>query len=192
MTAFLRWTLVLPLTVVSSQVAHWAAYRVVAPDARQRAQLLADSGHGYLVHVGPPLAVCLALVLAAVAVRAYAAALGRARAHVGALPFALLPPVYFVVQECLERAAVGEGPATWVTWTLALGILLHVPIGLIAFAAARLLERLADEVGSRHLARPRPCLRRRRNDVVRPPAALLPRLAVLASGGPARAPPFPV
>ena len=47
----LAWPLALPLAIAGSQAAHAAGYALVEPHAHARAELLAETGHGYLQHL---------------------------------------------------------------------------------------------------------------------------------------------
>lgn len=187
----LSWLLAVPLTIAASQVGHGLAYRTVSPDAHARAHLLEESGHAYLQHL--PLALGLLSVLAAFALIAQVrAAIGR-RAGIGLarLPFAAVPPAVFMLQEHFERllhdgsfplAAVAEP-------TFLLGLVFQLPFALLAFGVARLLIRVADEIGFALGGSARPALEPLRLVAVTP-EAFLSRLNPLALGYPQRGPPL--
>ena len=155
----LLWLLVAPLAVSASQGAHWLAFRLVAPDAAARHHLLDETGHGYLAYAPVLAGVAAALVLAALAVRATAAARGGSDAGgshttVARWPFALVPLVTFAAQEHIERLLHdGTVPLhAYAERTFLLGLALQLPFGLAAYLLARLLLAAADTVG-RHLRR---------------------------------------
>lgn len=150
------WLLSVPLALAGCVAAHALAYRLVAPDAHERAHLLAASGHGYLGHVRYGIAVVVALVLAAFLRQAALAARGHEPS--GPTRFvALVPPLAFVVQEHLERALHDAGfPLdAWTQPTFLVGLALQVPFALLALAVARLLGRAAVALGRLLARRPR-------------------------------------
>ena len=61
-----------------------------------------------------------------------------------------MPPLAFVFQEFLERWLAGGSFPWWMVLqpTFRIGLLLQLPFGLVAYLAARLLLRVADDVGS--------------------------------------------
>jgi len=143
------WSVALPLMVAGSQVAHVFAYRLVYPQTQVRLHELLVSGHGYMGHVSLVFAVCGAIELIAF-FAAVAGSLRRgAAAPVPAWAFGLLPPLGFAVQEFLERLLFGATFPWWMVLqpTFRVGLLLQIPFGLAAYLAARLLLRVADEVG---------------------------------------------
>jgi hypothetical protein len=188
------WVLALPVMVVGSQVAHAIAYWWAYPQSNIRAGILAHTGHGYLVYT--PIA--LGFLGAIEAVVLAVAVLDRVRRRpVRALPpwaFVLVPALGYALQEHLERL-VTVGIFPW--WTVLepsfwRGLVLQVPLGLIAFLIARLLLRtasaVADEIvaqSERRVARRRAAARRRR-----PAPILSPRRAPLANAAAGRAPPL--
>jgi hypothetical protein len=183
-----------PLAVAGSLAAHQIDYRLVAPQADARAQLLASTGHGYLDVLPAIVAACWALaavgvVLVAQDVRGH----GRVT-RVAAWPFALLPPLAFAVQEHLERLVHHDA----VPWHAALeptfwrGVLLQLPFGLAAWLVARWLLRAAERVGLALRRRPHALP----SSLPEPPRAAaapsLRRLSVLAALAAGRAPPHSV
>lgn len=145
----LTWLVTVPLVLVSSQAAHWLAYRLVAGDAYERGHLLEGSGHGYLAFAPTILGGLLALALGALALRALDARRGLVPSRLSALPFGLLPFAAFAIQEHLERLLHdGAFPvAAALEPTFLVGFLLQVPFGMLAYLLARLLLRAADAVG---------------------------------------------
>lgn len=188
----LAWLLTLPLTAGGSLLAHAASYRIVAPEAEERTELLTASGHGYLAYAAPFLALCLALVLAGAARRTVTAVRGEPALQVSAWPFAVLPPLYFLLQEHLERwMHTGGFPLeAALEPTFVVGLALQLPFALAAFFVARAVLNLADRLG-RALASadtPRPTVT---TPLVRPPSpnADRPRVPALALGYGERGPP---
>ncbi|HEY7208308.1 MAG TPA: hypothetical protein VH416_08695 [Gaiellaceae bacterium] len=148
-----------PLLVLGSAAAHALAYLWAEPDGRQRAALLAGTGHAYLswlpaVLGGAALALTIGLGLR---VAGAARGVGARRAH----PLLVAVPVTaFLVQETVERAAAGTfTPAQLVTRPVQLGVLLQVACGLLALLATRLLLDGAECAG-RWIARRRDSVRR--------------------------------
>jgi hypothetical protein len=186
------WILAASLAALGSLWAHEVAYRIVAADEADGAQLLARTGHGYLEHA--PLAVGLLLVVIALAValRAISAARGAAPGTPPAWPFALVPVLGFALQEHLERFLhTGELPlAAALEPTFLVGIGLQLPFALAALLVARVLLGLAHELGRALASRP-PVL-----GLAPAPSAVLPREvrrpgpAKLALGWGERGPPF--
>lgn len=192
----ITWFVALPVIVVGSQVAHGLAYWWAYPIANVRDAILQQSGHGYEAYapllLGLLAAIQLFVVLVAVADRV------REQRSVRGLPpwaFLWLPVVGFTLQEHLERLFMAgvfpwravEEPTFW------RGLLLQIPIGLLAYAVARLLLRTVDAV-ARAITEHRRNGRRVR---VCPPSpaprqsVLLPRPAALALAAAGRAPPRP-
>ncbi len=170
---------------------HSLGYRLATPDAHERADALAGSGHAYLDLAPLALAVCMGLLLAALLFRAVAGFRGEPRRPAASRAFILLPPLAFVVQEHLERLLYsGDVP-----WTAALepsflfGLALQLPFALAALLIAWLLDSVAHVVGRAIAASPPslifPVFV---PDPVRVTAA--PRAAGLARGYGERAPPL--
>jgi hypothetical protein len=148
------WLLSLPLALAGCLTAHGLAYRIVEPDAHQRAHLLASSGHGYLAELRFLAAAGIALVLAGFVRQAALAARGI---ELGGPPrvVALVPPLAFLVQEHLERLLHdGTFPLEALLQpTFLVGLALQLPFALLAVALATLLTRTAVALG-RLLAHP--------------------------------------
>lgn len=182
------WFLSLPVALAGSAAAHALAYRVVEPDAHERAHLLAASGHGYLGQLRLLAAAAVALALAGFVRQAALAA----RGHEAAGPpyvVALVPPLAFVLQEHLERALHdGFFPASALLQpTFLVGLALQLPFALLALAVARLLARTAAALG-RLLAAPQRL--RTHSPPRRPSASPVPPAARSLAAAP-RAPPAP-
>src|SRR6266508_3519873 len=130
----LAWVSTVPLMAAGLLAGHALAYRLAIPDGDVRAHALAHSGHGYLAYAPAALAVCLTLVLAALALRARAAFRGESRPR-SAPPaiVAMLPPAAFVLQEYLERV-VHSGHLAWTVAlapTFLLGLALQLRFALL-------------------------------------------------------------
>lgn len=188
----LAWLLTLPLTVLGSVLAHSLSYRIVAPEAPTRAQLLADSGHAYLAYAPAVLALATAAALLALAGQAAAAARGPARARVAAWPFATLPLLSFALQEHLERLARdGSFPAgAALEPTFLVGVALMLPLAVLALAVARVLLAVSAAIGCALGEKRAPSPRPAPLLALSLPETLIPRLRPLPSGAAGRAPPL--
>lgn len=189
----LPWLVAVPLIVGGSFSAHGLSYRIVAPDPASRAELLHDTGHGYLTHVPQILALLLALLLVGIGLRVLTAARGAVGARLSAGLFFLLPLLGFTLQEHLERALHdGSFPLlAALEPTFLVGLLLQLPFALAAYVVAWALLDVADRVGAslRPASRPRWPVRMAG---LRPPTQLsLPRISAVALGYPQRGPPPP-
>ncbi len=145
----LAWLSLAPLMVGGLLAGHSLGYRIVTPDAHERADVLGHSGHGYLGYAPLALAVCFGLLLAAMLFRAVAGYRGEPLRPAASRAIILLPPLAFVVQEHLERfLSSGEVP-----WTAALqpsfllGLALQLPFALAALLLAWALDSVAHAVG---------------------------------------------
>jgi hypothetical protein len=146
----MAWLLSVPLMVAGVEGAHWLVYRVVYPDAYTRSQVLAASGHGYLNDAPTFFAIAGALGLCLWLARALSRP-GRfgSDGQVSLMPFLLLAPLAFCLQECVEQLFVGGSPfAAVFEPTFLPGVLLQVPFAIVAFFIARWLLRVADRVRS--------------------------------------------
>jgi hypothetical protein len=180
--------------VVGSQVAHGVAYWWAYPQADLRSSVLAETGHGYLTHLPAVLAFLLAVEVVVLAVNVADAARGRAFRSLPPWAFVFIPVVGFTLQEHLERL-FASGVFPW--WAVLepsfwRGLVLQVPLGLLAYLIARLLSRTASAV-ARVLVALRGGRRRQRRRSSAPPLpwlAVLTRLAPLAGAAAGRAPPL--
>ena len=141
------WLLTVPLAVAGSQVAHVLTYRLVVPNADQRAHLLADTGHAYMAHLPLALALCTVLVLLGLVPQARGARPNHARG-LAAWHFALIAPLVFCCQEHFERFLHdGTFPVDApLQRAFVIGLALQLPFALAAYLAARLLLRAAAVV----------------------------------------------
>lgn len=191
MNGRLSWVLTAPLLVLSLLAGHSLGYRWAVADPHSRAHLLQDSGHGYFAYAPLLIAVGLTLIAAALAARIRAAARGD---RMGGSPpwlFALLPPIAFVVQELVERL-LHSGQVHVGTLTepaVLIGLVLQLPLAVIALGLAWLLAQAADQLGYTLAERPR---NRLAGMALSRPAddPLLPAFAVSTQGWSQRGPPF--
>ncbi len=144
----LAWFLSVPLIVAGVEGGHWLAYRIVYPDPYLRAQALADSGHHYLSYAPLFFAVVGAVALCAFGLRVFRRGSPEpGTAQVSLLPFLLVSPLAFALQECIERLFVGGWPfAAVFAPTFMPGLLFQLPFALVAFLLARWLLRAADRL----------------------------------------------
>lgn len=186
----LTWLLTAPLLLAGLVGGHSLGYRLAVADPHERARALQESGHGYWAYVPPALALCLTLVLAALALRSYAAFRGRSRGPAPPWAFALLPPLAFVLQEHLERLLVGGE-----VWAVAaepcflLGLAVQLPLALAALLLARLLESAAEAAGRALAGRPAGPRARPPVRAPLPPAPSVARIRVAALAYGVRGPP---
>jgi hypothetical protein len=189
MRGLVAWLLTLPLSGGGLFLAHELSYRAVEPHSHDRATLLEGTGHGYLEHISLAAAFGASLLIVGIALIAARAARGVAAARLRIWPFAVLPPLVFVVQEHAERAVhTGDlSLATALEPTVVLGLLLQAPFALVAFVLARALLAVAERIGA--LLVPLPAAPAVTNVVPRPRCMDLARRQVLARGWAGRAPP---
>src|SRR4051812_2983278 len=145
----LTWLVAVPLLLVSSQAAHFVAYRVVYPGTPFRTQVLLGTGHGYLDRLPIAFGAAGAIALVALLVAAFDASRGHAARALPPWAFGMLAPAAFVIQEFLERS-LHSGTFAWHTAaapTFLPGLAAQVPLALLAWLAARLLLRMAVHAG---------------------------------------------
>jgi len=153
----LTWLVAVPLLLVSSQAAHFVAYRVVYPGTPFRTQVLLSTGHGYLDRLPIAFGAAGAIALVALLVAAFDASRGHAARALPPWAFGMLAPAAFVIQEFLERS-LHSGTFAWHTAaapTFLPGLAAQVPLALLAWLAARLFLRIAVHAG-RALTSPPP------------------------------------
>ncbi len=168
----------LPLGAAGCLAGHAAGYAIVGTSA-QDARI-----HGYLAFAPLVLAVCVALVVLALALRLA----GRLEGTVAAWPFAVLPPIAFLAQELAERLLAGLPAHAIAEPAVFAGLAAQAPVALAAFLLARLLVRVTDSAAEA-LARPsRLALPALSLPLLRPVAA--PGRAPLAFDRLGRAPPL--
>jgi hypothetical protein len=189
----LTWLVAVPLLVAGSQAAHALAYRLVYPGASVRVRALLLTGHSYLDRLPLALGVALAIALVALLVAVLDASRGRPSRALPAWAFGALAPLAFALQEILELS-LHTGTFAWhavAAPTFLPGIALQLPFALLAWLAARLLLRAANEAGRALAARP-PSARPLPLLTPAPAAATLPRTRVLARSLAKRGPPLHV
>jgi len=150
------WLLGVPLALIGSQAAHSADYWIVAPEPESHAKLLETTGHGYLGQLPFALGCALALVCIALVLRSLECLRGRTSGRLSYGLFAFVPPLAFALQEHLERF-FHSGAWPWAAPlepTFALGLLLTLPAGLLAYLVARALASVADAIGAALSAEP--------------------------------------
>jgi hypothetical protein len=186
---FLVWLVALPLVLAGAQLAHAVDYWLIAPDAHERSELLAGSGHAYFSYLPFFVALAGGLLVAGFVAVAVEARGARAVRPLDCWPLAVLPLATFVLQEHLERY-VHDGAFPWhavTERTFAVGLVLQIPFAIAAYVLTRLLLRAAESLG--RLSVPRPRFRRVAVHVLAPATVDAPIIAPLASGHPARGPP---
>ncbi len=143
MGRFAAWSVGLSLAFVGSQIAHALTYAAVAPDANRRAQLLEQSGHSYFAYL--PFVWGLLVATALLGLVARVVVTERRSAALG-WPIALLPALAFVVQEHLERLEhqVQFPLHALVEPTFLPGLVLQLPLGILAYVVARLAARCGE------------------------------------------------
>lgn len=191
MSCRLAWLLTIPLMTGGLLAGHAAAYRVAIPDPHARQHALEEAGHGYLAYTPLVLGVCLALVLAAIALRAVAAFKGERRRGAPPVALATLPLLAFVIQEHVERY-VHTGHLPWTAAlepTFAVGLAVQLPFAFAALLLAEVLDALAHTVGIALAAAGPPRISVSAPAVLAATPVDLPRRPVLARGYGGRAPP---
>lgn len=173
-----------------TEAAHWLVFRVIYPDPYVRAQVLAQSGHGYLDHWTSGAAVLGALALAGFGARALGPRLHGERA-VSLSPFLALAPLTFVLQECCERVATGGLPfGAILTPTFLPGLALQIPFALLTYLLARLLLGAADRIQIWFVSPQARAAFFVFGAAAFPTSVDVPRLSALCSGHGLRGPPF--
>lgn len=145
----LSWLVAAPLMGCAALAAHELAY--LALGAAQQ-----DTLHGYLSHLPYAGAVAAALLAIGLFLRARAARASEAALPLRAALFAIVPLLAFAVQEHVELAAAGGGGLALAEPTFVAGLLLQIPVGLIAYFCGCALLGVAERLGRRRRARPGP------------------------------------
>jgi hypothetical protein len=187
------WLVALPVIVIGSQVAHGIAYWWAYPVASVRLAILQHSGHGYLGYAPIVLSLLAAIELLVLVVAVVDRVRERPTRSLPAWAFMWIPAVGFTLQEYLERFITSGVFPLWTFEqpTFGRGLVLQLPLGLLAYAIARLLLRTADVVAAAIRARRDAGPRLRAPSTALRPlrSALLPRPAPLALAAAGRAPP---
>ena len=141
------WPLAMPPMLAGVLAAHALAFRLTVP-APERARVLADTGHAWF-HYVPFVLGAGAAVLVLALVRSVAAA---PHASPVVWPFALFPPLALLLQEQAERGRLA------LDTTIVAGVLLAVPLGLVAYALLRAVLHVSNTcalaLGEQPLRRP--------------------------------------
>jgi hypothetical protein len=166
--------------------AHALSYMLLVP-APERGRMLAQTGHSYF-RASDLLILCMTITLAGLALSVVG---GKTRWTPGPWALALLPPVGFLIQEHVERLAVGGAfPAHLVVEPrFLLGLLLQIPFALAALLCARFLLFAATRLVRGAAARPLHEAAAERLSFALRPCADPPRRSVLAAGYSERGPP---
>lgn len=185
----LAWLSAFPLLVLGTLAAHGAAYRLVEPDAKERAAILAGSGHAYRDQVAFVLAATAALLVAALAARFVDGLRHRRTVAAPGWALAIAPLLAFVLQEHLERILSDSGVSPGLGPAFLVGLALQLPFALAALLVARALGDAAEALG-RALASPEPPRVAGRPAAVAVPArTALPRSRPAVRGSSQRGPP---
>jgi hypothetical protein len=124
------WLVVSPVVAAGVLIAHSVAYRLTSTPT--------DSFHAYLGHAPQ---VLLLLAIAGIVV----AALGRPRSAPPAHVFPVVALATFVVQEHVERVVHGGVPMLLTSPAFLVGLVLQVPVALVAWGLARWILRAMGE-----------------------------------------------
>jgi hypothetical protein len=156
----LPWLVAIPLSVVGTLAGHAVGYRAAVPDAGERADVLASSGHAYLEYAPLAIALCLALIVLGFIAQALTAFRERDTTGTQIPLIASLAPAAFVLQELIERY-VHDGQLHWelvVSAPFLVGLAAQVPFALLAAATALALGAAALRVAQaiKTARRPRP------------------------------------
>jgi hypothetical protein len=184
------WLTSIVSVLLGTELAHALAYRAEHADAHERAEALAETGHGYLERAPFAAALVLGIVVVALLLRLGAARRGDRGGPLPSLPFALLGPLVFALQEHVERL-VHDGAFPWAAVlepTFVIGLWLQIPFALLAWFVARSLLAAVDALG-RALAEPPARVVATAATRVAETLLDLPRVPVLATGRPVRGPP---
>ena len=186
----LAWLVTLPIAIVGCESAHALANIVLGAPDEGRAELFQGGpGAGAL-----PLLISLAIAAVAAGLAGRLTGVWSAPHTAAArLPFALLAPVLYILQEHVETVLnTGAAPlGTILEPTFLPGLLLQIPFALAAYAIARALVRLADGVRALVAARRRAPRRAGALAPRRPALRVPPRSEAHGWAHSGRAPPRP-
>ena len=191
MRARLLWPF-LPALMVAEHLGHVLVHRIEEPDAHARAQLLTQTGHGYMDYLQAPLGLCLVLVAATLVSRVVAGFRHRPMRAAPLWWWAGLPALAFVLQEPLGEV-LHAGAFEWsmlFSPVLLLGATLEFGCGLVCLILVRKLLAAAHNVGRvlAIAASSRPGIASLTGELCCPQIAP-PRRLALAHGAGERAPP---
>jgi hypothetical protein len=148
------WGVALAFTAVGGLCAHLVAYSLAGPGGHARHDH-ATTASAFGAHLRGCIAICVAIGVIALAVSAFERSGRLRRAFVPLWLFAAAPPVGFVLQELVERAA-GTGTLAHMgplDAAFLVGLAVQVPFAFAAYIAARGL--LAAAAFVKRLATPR-------------------------------------
>lgn len=184
----LAWLVTLPIAVVGCEFAHAFANIVFGAPDGGRAELLQGGPGARAVPLLASLAVVV--VLLGLAGR-FTGAWSASHARAARLPFALLAPALYVIQEHVETVLrTGAAPlGTLLEPGFVPGLVLQIPFALAAYAIARALVRLADGVRALVASRRRAPRRAGASAPRRPVLAVPPRSEAHRWAHSGRAPP---
>jgi hypothetical protein len=139
----------MPLAVAGWLSAHCLAYRLAAPDAHDRTELLSATGHGYL-HLEPLFVACgLALIVAGLLASVTEGIRDRRRSRPSLRLLMLMPVLGFAVLEHVERLAAHDAAPYGAALepTFLIGLALQLPFAVAAFGFVYALHGLAHSLG---------------------------------------------
>jgi hypothetical protein len=188
----LAYAVSLPLMAVGSLAAHSLAYRAAVPDEGRRLGVLAGSGHGYLAYGHLAVALCVTVLVVALAVVVFAARKGCICRAPPVWLVALVAALSFTVQEHVERLLVGgELPLDAVSEpTFAVGVALQLIFAAAAALLARALQAFGEVIGQALAGRRRQHPFGGSSPSVREASAVLAPVSIVALGHAQRGPPL--
>lgn len=139
----------MPLAVTGWLSAHCVSYRLAAPDAHDRVELLSATGHRYL-HLEPVFVACgLVLIVAGLLASVTEGIRDRRRSQPSLRLLMLMPVLGFAVLEHVERlAAHGAVPyGAALEPTFLIGLALQLPFAAAAFGFVCALHALGHSLG---------------------------------------------
>lgn len=146
---YLPWLVAAPLMGCSALAAHELAYAALGAGDD-------DVVHAYLRHLPYAAVVGSALLVVGLVLRAGAARASETTLPLRAASFAIVPLLAFAVQEHLEVAASGGGGLALTRATFVAGVLLQIPVGLVAYCCACALLGAAERLGQARRVPPQP------------------------------------
>jgi hypothetical protein len=186
----LAWLLAFVLTVAGWISAHEVAYRLALPHPHASGSDLVEARHAYLAYASFLVVLCLfvaVLCTTGLVLRPHGVRPPSGRLL---LPFVLLPPVGFALQEVIESLLAGGLPVeAALEPTFLVGILLQVPFAVVALVVARVFFAVAHSMAWRAGGSGRPRLVAFDLSLPLVAEAWPPRLSALAFGWGERGPP---
>jgi hypothetical protein len=186
----LVWLVTVPIALVGVEVAHALVNVMIGSPTGSQGELFEAAGPAAGLTSGLT-AVAIAIVLLALMANIAGASPELEGRRLTPLPYALMAPTAFIVQEHVEtflhRGSIPLG--TVLEPTFLPGLAVQLPFALAAYLIARLLLRVAEVVRGR-IGRRRPLPRPAVRAVIRFSVGhAIPRLARLSSACSGRAPP---